>query len=322
MWEDVLCAAFGDDWRSVRGSKSSVAEWRSLFLDAVKRLFEQWHLPYKADKLVSVPVPETINQLAACPPEEPVEAPISLFQTDVGPKCCSHFGIVVDNFVLASTVCGDKCLRDVSQRPTFVRICNRLDQWLASDWKHLGHMPIIWRPRELNRRADQLANRAMDQQSSFSHTFPLPAKHVNTCIVIGCSDGGPRKTNEGVFVGAAAGWIVLAIDNHSNTVFVLEESALLLSRCGSAFEAELIGLDALSQSMSRHMFCEDGDLNVFVPRLASSIEHVTPDAFARVLDEHNAKRLCGSSGSNATKKRRITGPRGKGGKKRPRVPTA
>ena len=53
--------------------------------------------------------------------------------------------------------------------PAFKTIHNWLEKWSMEDMGFAGtsHNPVEWRPRELNKWADALANEAMDRRESF-----------------------------------------------------------------------------------------------------------------------------------------------------------
>ena len=89
--------------------------------------------------------------------------------------------------------------------PPFQRISDQMENWWRAGVGFGGEHGNVaeWRPRELNKRADAMANKAMDTGQSFSNWAEGGGGLKGACVLI-FTDGG-----EGIKIGRRRrdGWL-------------------------------------------------------------------------------------------------------------------
>ena len=110
---------------------------------------------------------------------------------------CQRFVCIVDCQPLQQVLCGHSPLLNDELRPTFDIMNKNLAALLDAGWAtpRLWHDPVIWRRREMNVVADDLANFTMDSARTWSRSFdwPIAGHDLRSCNLAAWSDGGTRR---------------------------------------------------------------------------------------------------------------------------------
>ena len=120
-----------------------------------------------------------------------------------------RFRVTVDNQLLSEILCGHTMLKVGNLRPMCVEITNRIARRLEDGWRPARDHedPVLWVPRELNKRADTICNIVMNtrEKHEFRHARINDILRDRYNLKIS-SDGGIRGGRV-----SATGWAVWAV---------------------------------------------------------------------------------------------------------------
>ena len=197
MWEDVVIACKGEDWREdVRGSGTQ-QEWRRDYNEAVGKMFTKWKIPMGtlAKKVKKGRKGQGDNDKEEDWAEDK-EREIMIGKEELERWRTKTFKIVVDSGTAAGIGIGMTRLRDKTVKPVFERVTTRMVKWLEEGWDTMdeGNDEVIeWRPRELNAWADRMANESMaGMKSHCRRKCPKQVGRIEDGCIWGFSDGGKQ----------------------------------------------------------------------------------------------------------------------------------
>ena len=156
-------------------------------------------------------------------------------------KGAVSFKLLCDSSTVVDAINGDLPMDTEFLKPAFYRISRHLEEWSNGGMAFSGErlQPAEWRPRELNKVADALANEAMDRGESFER-WHVNQKGLRGRHILVFTDGGVRPSRG----QAAAAWAVVALQD-GEPKLVMEGAVVLVyhSRM-SSFVAETIAIDS------------------------------------------------------------------------------
>ena len=246
-WEDVLCTAFGAQWRAIRDSCADSSAWRALFPGFLTTVCSEWGLPAprppedpeRVQQPRSKRAKRTKHDLDERPSEHgEVYEPVTFWQQS---NC---FTFVVDCKPLADIMSGHVPLKKPGMLPVFERMTSNIFDFSVSGWTPHSRTadPVVWHRREKNLIADFLVNHTMDIGNSWHRDLPSPLSSFSPhdANFICHSDGGTRGTT-----CSGAAWILEAVfdhDQHRHT-FIVAMRGIFIASPVAAFTAESIALD-------------------------------------------------------------------------------
>ena len=161
----------------------------------------------------------------------------------------------MDNQQLAEILCGHTKLQIEELRPICSGITDRIAKWLEDGRKPATDQgdPVLWVPRELNKRADRVCNIVMDQGSGHSYVHrrikDILKGRFNFKI---SSDGGIRGGRV-----SAIGWSVWAVrvdgEGREMSNRVILEGGTYFRKGMSSLEAEARALADALMSLARFL---------------------------------------------------------------------
>ena len=161
----------------------------------------------------------------------------------------NRFIIVSDCQPLVQIVMGHSPLSSPTLAPPFHRISSHLVRLIVLGMRpHQQHLdPVIWRRREMNKKADYLVNYTMDTGASWTKVRPLQEFTCDLSVAnwILYFDGGTRGDT-----CSCAAWILEAEWNDAGgkTTHLIAMAGTYLSCAVSSFVAELIALESCSET--------------------------------------------------------------------------
>lgn len=260
MWEDPLIAAFGSDWREVMRCCPTLVAWKRLFEQGLTQLCSSWNLPQAAKANTKRPTRGAggVGDLACDGSAHDGSAStggggdetsgaqwwplLTLVHEDANLARPLHtFLMVVDNEALARIASGDAVVREGHYKPPFERITQRSDEVMTTGRLPHGPFPCAWRPRHLNKLADEAVNKAMTEKGNFLQNFACPLS-LDDFRILCFSDGGLCRSTDSPPRCAGCGWCIIGV-HRSGCMYLFEVGGILMALGSSAFEAELVGLD-------------------------------------------------------------------------------
>ena len=192
MWEDPLRLGVGEDWRQVLKSCTCRREWKRRAAPGMRKLARRWSLP-----MTALQVPQTISLVQGTKrkAEEKEDKILHLLTEDRQPKGEVSFKLLCDSSTVVDAINGDLPMDTEFLKPAFYRISRHLEEWSNGGIAFSGErlQPAEWRPRELNKVADALANEAMDRGESFER-WHVNQKGLRGRHILVFTDGGVRPS--------------------------------------------------------------------------------------------------------------------------------
>ena len=169
---------------------------------------------------------------------------LHLLTEDLHPKGEASFKLLCDSSTVVDAINGDLPMDTEFLKPAFYRISRHLEEWSNGGIAFSGErlQPAEWRPRELNKVADALANEAMDRGESFER-WHVNQKGLRGRHILVFTDGGVRPSRAQA-AAAAAAWAVVALQDGEPKLVMEGAVVLVYHPRMSSFVAETIAIDS------------------------------------------------------------------------------
>lgn len=248
--EDFIVELVGTDWKGQLAEGACKAVWMKLCRSKAQEYYRRHRLPLD---------PRTVGV------HEGGVADVVICGTKVGDmgqgeRHCVNEGlreewegagnklrIIVDNLGLQEIVVGKAVYRGETLTPILTRVVERLRDFRMR-WKRRTpggdtSDPIVWRPRELNKRADDQCNVAMDRRCSFRtprhpKVYELMVLRAHLFVQ---SDGGCRKGK-----GSATGWRILAVRPDAGDNIVIQAGGTFFEEDMPSLMVEALALEEVT----------------------------------------------------------------------------
>ena len=210
FWEEPFLQCFGEHWRQNLDTCPDFQSWKAFEKDFIAKVCVKWDLPPPADGgsqhhwEPDRPNPTQLSTFADLPPP-----PYTEEASGWHAPCGVIF--VVDCKSVADIANGTAALEGTELQPEFAEIADILAKLAVK--AYLPHLPwqgyVVWKPRELNARADGFCNLALDLGRSVSQEHQVEG--ITRWIVH--SDGGRRS-----FADCALGFTIEGVTRHGPTM--------------------------------------------------------------------------------------------------------
>ena len=260
MWEDPIVAYLVVAWRKKLEASPNKVEWMKWSRIMAGLVGKSWHLSWVERNTFKSDGQTTGIKRSREEENDQKDSKIRLTEQDLEQNYESkNFGIIADCQRLCAGINGWEPLEGTTYETETSRTTDRIISWLDNKWD-LGpdpHHPIQWRPREWNRKADELANIAIQERTNWTQWYIQPQNfewHRWNIRIF--SDGGRKRKNGKGFGGT--GWAILAFSEHK-VIRLVEGGSYIDNKHIDSFGAEIKALDEAARVVDEFMRRTDSD---------------------------------------------------------------